>query len=152
MNRWLTALAAWLLVSTAACGGDDQDPDGARRLWDRIHAENYRGSMRAPGYETRQPGRGPHAKQVDIYVNAVVGDALAKKAPLTQWPVGSLIVKDGWDGSKLELVAAMEKRQDGWTWAEWSGSGESSYSGRPSICTDCHGSGSDFVRAFALPK
>ena len=29
--------------------------------------------------------------------------------------------------------------------------GRPKYSGKPSLCVDCHRSGSDFVRAFSLP-
>ncbi len=60
-------------------------------------------------------------------------------------------MKDGFDGADLELVAAMEKRDDGWFWVEWDGSGESVYSGKPDVCIDCHASGSDGIRAFSLP-
>ena len=51
-----------------------------------------------------------------------------------------------------DLAAAMEKRADGWYWAEWSADGDAKFSGMPSTCTDCHQSGADFVRAFPLPK
>ena len=137
-------------VLSAACG-DDQDPGGAAELWNRIHSENYRSWMRAPGFDQRRPSNAAHGDAVDIYINSVVVEALAG-APQALWPKGSLIVKDGFDGGDFDLVAAMEKRDDGWFWAEWDSEGDSKYSGRPSTCTDCHASGSDFVRAFALPK
>ena len=57
----------------------------------------------------------------------------------------------GFDGSDLELVAVMEKRDDGWFYAEFDGEGEADYSGKPAVCTDCHESGDDYVRAFSLP-
>ena len=132
--------------------GDDQDPSGAAELWDRIHKENYRGFTRAPGFEQRRSSAAAHGDAVDIYINSTVAEVLAAAMPLTSWPKGSLIVKDGFDDGDFELVAAMEKRDDGWFWAEWDNEGDAAYSGRPSICTDCHASGSDFVRAFALPK
>ena len=47
---------------------------------------------------------------------------------------------------------AMERRSDGWYWAEWRASGSSIYSGRPSLCIDCHALGSDSVLAFSLPR
>jgi hypothetical protein len=88
---------------------------------------------------------------VEIFVNDVVADALASEG-LAEWPVGSLIVKDGYaDDGTLELVALMEKRQDGWFWAELDGEGNALYSGEPAICVDCHDAGSDLVRAFSLP-
>jgi len=62
-----------------------------------------------------------------------------------------IIAKDGFDGSDLEITAIMEKRRDGWYWAEFDDDGDPDYSGRPDVCIDCHASGSDFVRAFRLP-
>jgi hypothetical protein len=142
-------VAALLAIAAGGCG-DDQDPEGAAELWDRIHAEDYRSWQRAPGYETRRDSDAPHSEAVDIYVNDVIAGALADEASITAWPTGSLIVKDGFDG-ELELVAAMEKRQDGWYWAEWDDEGASDYSGKPDVCTGCHQSGADYVRAFGFP-
>jgi hypothetical protein len=79
-------------------------------------------------------------------------DAVAAGSSI--WPVGSIIVKDGYDGvetdAKHVLVAAMEKRDAGWYWAEWDSDsgGEATYSGVPSICTGCHETGKDFVRIW----
>lgn len=137
------------VVCLAACG-DDQAPEEAAALLERIRAEDYRAWERAPGYETRQPAASPHADEVDIYVNSIVADALAGEA-LDEWPVGALIVKDGWDGDDLELIALMEKQEDGWFWAEYF-DGDSKYSGRPEVCLDCHDAGDDYVLAFSLPR
>ena len=146
------ALSTLFVVSLAAVAcGDDQDPEGAAELWNRIHAEKYSSWARAPGFEQRRASAAAHGNAVDIYVNRVVVEALAG-SPLAAWPKGSLIVKDGFDDADFELVAAMEKRDDGWFWAEWDNEGDAMYSGRPSLCIDCHASGSDLVRAFALPK
>src|SRR5688500_5681385 len=109
-----------VLLAFALVGcGDDQEPEQAGELWDRIHAQNYRSWSRAPGYATRLPTAAPHGNEVDIYVNDTIQQALAAKEPLAAWPLGSLIVKDGWDGSDLEIVAVMEKRTEGWFWAEY---------------------------------
>lgn len=109
--------------------------------------------MRAPGYDERRETNAPHADLVEIFVNDVVADALGRGDSLEEWPVGSIIAKDGYDDDGTHaLVALMEKRDDGWFWAEYDAeSGESSYSGKPGICIDCHASGSDSVRAFSLP-
>jgi hypothetical protein len=142
-----------LLVGFLGCG-DNQEPEEAEALWERIHAENYRGFARAPGYETRQPSNTAHSSQVDIYVNDVLAQALAG-GPISTWPVGSLIVKDGFsDDGTLELVAVLDKREGGWFWAEYTDveAGEAKYSGAPEICLDCHASGSDYVRAFTFPQ
>lgn len=142
-----------LAVAGAAAGcGDDQRPEEADALWKRIHDEGYRSWSRAPGYESRRESGAPHGDMVEIYVNDVVVQALASAKPLDVWPDGSLIVKDGWSGDELELVAAMEKRGADWFWAEWDGEGSSKYSGKPALCTDCHEAGSDYVMAFSLPS
>jgi hypothetical protein len=145
------ALLLSLALALPACG-DDQDPDAARELWDRIHAEGYQSWARAPGYETRRASDAPHGDEVDIYINPVIADVLAAGQPITSWPLSSLIVKDGFSGGDPDLVAAMEKRDGGWFWAEWDADGESVYSGNPDTCTDCHGSGADMVRAFGFPQ
>ena len=149
-TRSRTAVIALLgLAFTGACG-DNQDDAGARRLLEDIRAQSYRSWARAPGWPSRTASSAPHGDEVDIYVNAVVTDALAGE-PLASWPVGSIIAKDGWDGSELVHIAVMEKRGDGWFWAEYDGDGEAAYSGHPDVCLDCHRRGSDFVRAFRLP-
>jgi hypothetical protein len=148
-------LAIACLVGALSACGDNQDPDAAAALWDRIQAENYRGFARAPGYEQRQPSNTAHSDQVDIYVNDVMQEAIEGGEPLASWPEGSLVVKDGFDGDgELDLVAAMDKRAGGWFWVEWTDpdGSEPKYSGEPELCIDCHSSGSDFVRAFALPQ
>jgi hypothetical protein len=149
----LTLSALTLCASAALAGcGDNQDPAGADELWARIHAEGYESWTRAPGYATKQPAHSPHGDEVIIFLNDTIAAALAQQTPLEAWPEGSLIVKDGYSGAEVSVVAAMEKRKSGWYWAEWSSEGNASYSGEPDICTSCHQSGSDLVRAFSLPK
>lgn len=137
------------LLSLAGCG-DNQDDAGARSLLAQVRADDYRSWSRAPGYETRRKSSAPHSDAVDIYVNTVVELTLQQRDNSPSWPVGSVIVKDGFSGSSLEIIAIMEKRSDGWYWAEYDDDGDPDYSGRPDICIDCHASGSDFVRAFQL--
>jgi len=144
-------LAAVCLVTAIGCG-DDQDPEGAEALWERIHDEDYRSWSRAPGYESRKPSAAAHGNMVDIYVNEVVADVFAAGEPITAWPDGALIVKDGFDDGDFELVAAMEKRGADWYWVEWDAEGASTHSGKPAVCTDCHRSGADYVRAFGFPE
>lgn len=144
-------LAASLLLLVASCRQND-DPEGAEDLLQRVSADDYRSWVRAPGYESRTPSDAPHSDEVEIFVNETVVGALAAAPGASEWPVGSIIVKDGYtEAGELELTAIMEKREDGWYWAEYDADGKALYSGAPSICTDCHGSGSDFVRAFSLP-
>lgn len=143
----------FLSLSLVGCG-DNQQPAEARAMWQRLQMLDYANTfMRAPGYETREDSRAPHGDEVDIYINMVLEDALASGEALTEWPVGSLIIKDGFDSDgDFELVAAMEKREDGWFYVEWTNrSGEALFSGQPSICVDCHAAGADFIRAFGFP-
>ena len=144
----------YLLISTFlllfACT-DNQDPAGAKALWEALEDADYTTWQRAPGYEERRSSNAPHGDKVDIYINDVMVQALASNTGLTEWPNGSVIVKDGFDGSDLELIAVMEKRLTGWYWAEYESDGEILFSGDPDTCTDCHRAGADFVRAFSFP-
>lgn len=144
-------LATWLAFGGLLACGDNQDDAGARELLRRVRAEHYRSWDRAPGWEQRRESNAPHGDDVDIYVNETVAEVLALGEHPGAWPLGSTIVKDGFDGSDLELMAIMEKRTDGWYWAEYDAHGDPDYSGRPDVCIDCHRSGSDSVRAFRLP-
>jgi hypothetical protein len=148
----LRVLFPILVASLAgvACG-DNQDDAGARRALASAEVQSYRSWDRAPGWPGRTESDAPHGGSVDIYVNDVIADALAVGEPLAAWPLGSMIVKDGWDGSDLELIALMEKRSDGWFYAEYDDERDPIYSGHPDVCIDCHARGSDFVRAFRLP-
>ncbi|AKT36027.1 hypothetical protein [Chondromyces crocatus] len=148
---WLApSLILSVALGTGGCG-DDQDPEGAAALWSRIHEADYRSWPRAPGYEARRPSDAPHSDAVEIFINSVVAEALAGEA-IASWPEGSLLVKDGYDDDGLDIVAAMEKRQGVWFWAEWNAEGDSIYSGDPDTCTGCHQSGADMVRAFSFPR
>lgn len=151
MRTWLLFGALGLSLLTSGCR-DDQAPDEAAELWTRIHDAKYSSWDRAPGYAMRRPTDAPHSDAVEIFVNDVVATALTNPG-ITSWPDGSLIVKDGYDsGGDLDIVAAMEKRGAEWFWVEWAADGESHYSGKPSICTDCHAPGADGVLAFGFPK
>ena len=143
----------WMVTASivlAGCG-DNQDDAGARRLLQEVRADDYRSWARAPGYKTRRSSNAPHSDAVDIYINPLVQATLEEGANVQSWPTGSVIVKDGFSGSSLDLIAIMEKRTDSWYWAEYDDDGDPDYSGKPEICIDCHASGSDSVRAFGLP-
>jgi hypothetical protein len=146
----LTLTLTFALAGSLVGCADDEAPEDAAALLERLRAEDYRSWARAPGYEMRRDAESPHADQVDVYVNDVVEAALAG-GPIAAWPVGSVIVKDGFDGDALELIAVMEKRADGWFWAEYFDD-VSKYSGTPEVCTGCHEGGDDFVMAFDFPR
>lgn len=120
-------------------------------VWSWLQQQNYKAWTRAPGFATRQASNAPHGGAVDIFINAPIKQIIDNKTSVTEWPVGSIVVKDGYNGANLSLVAYMEKRSNGWLWFEWNGSGTILYQGQPSICTGCHSSGADYVRAFSFP-
>jgi hypothetical protein len=140
---------ALAVVALAACR--NQDEAGADALWEEVHDADYRSWARAPGFETRKPSSASHGDHVDIFINDVLVEALASGEKLTAWPEGSIIVKDGFTGESPRLVAIMEKRDDGWFWAEYEPDGEVDFSGTPGVCTRCHDAGADYVRAFGFP-
>jgi hypothetical protein len=152
MKRTTIALL-FVLVGTTACG-DDQQPEEGRALYDRIMSESYQDFQTAPGYDMPKASNAPHSDNTQIFVNDLVAQALEAGEPITEWPVGSLIVKDGYSGGELDIIAAMDKREDGWFWAEWldAGSPDTDYSGKPDICIDCHEPGDDFVLGFDFPS
>jgi hypothetical protein len=151
MRTWFVGLVLGTVLS--GCGSEDddnQDPEGAKKLLASVRADDYQSWTRAPGWPERAPTSAPHSDEVDIYVNDIL-EMATMTGGTTQWPLGSIVAKDGFRGENLEIVALMEKRTDGWFYAELSGNGEPMFSGQPAICTDCHDSGDDYIRAFDFP-
>ncbi len=144
--RWTSV--CMIMMLGMACR--NQDKPGAQALWEDLQDANYRTWDRAPGFPGIEPSVVSHGDQVEIFINDTLADALTQSG-LTEWPEGSLIVKDGFKDGEPHIVAAMEKREDGWFWAEWDPNGKVLFSGAPRVCTNCHSSGDDFVRAFGLP-
>jgi hypothetical protein len=146
------ALLALLLT---ACAERNEADDLRQQLLDDDYRTTY---ARAPGWpDPRQPSPGgPHGDFVDIYVNDVIEDALAAGEPLDAWPEGSSVVKDGWDsasGGELKYLAFMERRDEGWFWAEYRGNGRVVAAGLDDRrCAECHAAGADSVHAFDLPR
>lgn len=143
---------AALIACLAGACGDNQDDAGARRLLTQVRTLEYRNWERAPGWPERRSSSAPHSNEVDIYIDDTVHEVLVTGEPMPEWPVGATIVKDGWDGGELDIIAVMQKRTDGWYYAEYDDDGDPDYSGHPEVCIDCHNEGSDFVRAFSLPS
>lgn len=137
------------LAALAGCG-EEVDEEGARALWEKIHAEGYESWQRAPGYDQPQPTVRAHGQTALVYVNPTVADAVAGPS-LDAWPEGALLVKDSFEGDEKKLVAAMEKQGSAWFFAEWTPSGDAKYASEPEVCTNCHAAGNDSVLAVALP-
>ena len=72
---------------------------------------------------------------------------------VSEWPVGSKIVKDGFDKSGRQVVTAyMHKTSEGWFFAEWRENGDLIRSGlKVPACAACHARGTDSTRSFKLP-
>src|SRR5687767_11780408 len=137
-------LAAGLVLASLGSCRQNDDPEGARQLHSRITSgAGFRSAgggawRRAPGYPDKKPSFTLHGREVAVFVNKPIADALAAPNPIRSWPEGSIIVKESYDEDDVVLLAVMEKRTDGWYWAEYDGDGEPIYSGKPQICTDCH--------------
>jgi hypothetical protein len=160
-------LLAFVLIG---CRQND-DPEGAQALYAKVNAgAGFRAApwRRAPEFATRKPSFTAHSREVEIWVNEPMAKALDSE-PVTvrgpngelvrrEWPVGSIVVKEGFSGDKRQLVAIMEKREGGWYWAEVDGEGESLWSaanGKPDICIECHDNRaqySDWVYSVELPR
>jgi hypothetical protein len=141
--------------ATGACKQND-DRDGATQLYAKVNeGAGYRAWRRAPGFPQRKASFTAHANAVEIFVSPEVAAALDGPAPVTSWPIGSIVVKEGFRGDERALVAIMEKRADGWFWVETDGDGEPLFSGKPAVCIECHdnraGSG-DWIYSFDLPR
>jgi hypothetical protein len=135
-----------------------KDLKDADELYERITVLNYKKFVRAPGFEKRTQSEAEmqhffkEPLTVDIYMNEIVEEALTKDS-IEEWPVGSLLVKDGFLDDKLELISVLEKREDGWFYAEWNGEATAKTAGYAvQVCIGCHASGDDMVRAFRFPQ
>jgi hypothetical protein len=149
MRKARSTVAVVVLVGGLFGCGDNQEPERAEELLERIGAD-YRSWSRAPGYPGRESSSAPHGDAVEIYVNDVIAQALSAGEPLQAWPEGAIVAKDGFEDGDHTYLAVMEKTADGWFWVERIDS-DVKYSGKPDLCINCHTSGDDYVRAFDLP-
>jgi hypothetical protein len=152
-----------LAFTLMACRQND-DPEGAKALFAKVNAgAGFRAApwRRAPDFPERKPSFTAHSRQVEIWVNEPMAKTLDGEsgAPPAEWPVGSIVVKEGFDnGGDRALVAIMEKRSDGWHWVELDGDGESLWSatnGKPDICIGCHDNRaqhSDWIYSIEFPR
>ena len=132
------------LLATAC--RDNQDPQGAEELWARVSTSGYRSWQKPARYPKREPSFTLHGGSVDVFLNPTLVAARAAKNAPAALPIGSMVVKDGYSGNSesLSIVAVMEKRSDGWYFAEYSADGEALFSGKPKVCVDCHAARKDY--------
>lgn len=144
----LACCLGWLSMS---CSSDEPsgDPD-AVQLLASVRADHYEGWARPAGWEMRRPGVSLHGDQVDIFFNSIMANA-SMQVGLSEWPVGSMIVKDGYRAAEPTLIAVMEKRDSGWFFAEYTAVGQVRAAGRPDACVTCHSDAHDLVYSALLP-
>jgi hypothetical protein len=143
--RSLMSAAALLVMTTLLACRENTQPGEARALRDLL-GDRYRAWERVPGFEARRSSDTAHGEEVEVFWNELAR-ASAYARPFEGMRPGSVVIKEAFRDDKLINVAAMEKRHEGWFWAEWSASGEILFSGRPGLCIDCHRSGDDFLRS-----
>lgn len=149
-SRACALLAGWAAL---ACGAPDenQDEDGARDLLERVQTADYRSWSRPPGFEQRSPSQRAHGQLVDLFISDSVATVLSADESVPALPLGSIIVKDAYRDDQLHAIAIMEKRSDGWYWAEYDEAGTVTSSGHPEGCQRCHRASKDYVRSFPVP-
>jgi len=137
----------------APSGGEPAAVPSAQVVWsETIEAKVYQGWKPAPGFEAKQPAKGPHGKEVQVFVNPPVVETL-NGTSASEWPVGSVIVKDAYDASgNPESVEYMKKSGEGWYFAAFRVDGEVIAEGvEIEPCQACHVKGSDSLMSVRLP-
>lgn len=125
----------------------------AESAWELVLAgEVYRSWRTAPGHETPQPATGPHGVKDQVFANEPVFLTLEGPAA-TEWPTGSIIVKDVYDAAgTLIVLEYMQKTDAGWYYASFEPDGQVGTEGlMVGGCQSCHSRGSDSVFTLGLP-
>lgn len=148
-----------MLTMLSGCGQDTQAPPTGQPaadapasqadLFDELNQASYTQWAPAPGYETRQPAKGPHGDEVQILLSPAAEQALAGGG--AEWPTDSVIAKDIYSGGELAQVAAMKKTAQGWYWGEWNADGTPVAEGLAiEPCEGCHAEGTDGTLGITL--
>ena len=102
----VVCVAAAFVVLLIACT-HDEDPEGARVLWEKVNAgAGFRSWRRAPGFPTRQPSFTAHASEVEVFVNQENRQS-PRRPVVSTWPLGSIVVKEGYKGDSQKFVAVI---------------------------------------------
>ena len=156
-----------LALSSVACSEANEDASGAEALWGQVK-NDYRSWSNPTPYGSKQPSHTLHEEEVQIFFNSTVSDlhqdlddcrvlrptamqgqiffATALDAAgnaITEWPIGSVIAKDGYRGGELAINSVLEMGAEGWFFAEYDSGGGVLFSGTPEICTSCHAGAMD---------
>ena len=136
----ITLVAA---VTAAACSspGSEQDQQEAGGLWAAI--SGYASWEQFRGHEGVQPGKSPHGKFVQTFVNPAAGNSAAPG-------FGSIIVKENYKpDSTLAATTVMYKvegynpEHNDWFWLKRLADGTIEVEGRGQMCQSCHGARAD---------
>lgn len=160
-----------LIVALVGCDGIEPTPAvPGNELLLAVQADDYRSWARPPKGAAKEPlaaGQGPHGAYVDVYVDAVMEEALAAEpGSLAAWPDGARVVLDGWAAPEvapaegeapmpttLLMTTIMERRAGAWYFEEYVDGDASSprFHGQPDVCVGCHAVDGDGLRTVALP-
>ncbi len=147
-------------VLAMACNGEDKDSASdaedavAADLWGEIDGYSSWGQV-APWTDV-QPSVSVHGSFVQIWVNST--GAAAAEAGGTDFPEGTILVKEGYDaedGAPVAVTAmwkgAGSEATGGWYFARYSASGDIEMSGDDAAeaCGGCHSAGPDYSLAWS---
>lgn len=152
MRRYVI-LAAIAIAGLALASCTQSAAPTASAVWtDTLASKAYQKWQPAPGFETTQAATGPHGKSVQVFIDPTVATAMSGTTA-TEWPVGSMIVKDAYDAAgAMQAIEYMQKTDSGWYFASFGLDGTVSTEGvKVEPCEACHLKGSDSVRSFKLP-
>lgn len=156
-NHLFTVILCLFVMVLSSCGWDNQAPEEAALLWQQLQRADYRSWQPVKGFATPQLAQQPYDNPFDarplkvtIYMNQVAQQAASSGKSQRTWPTGSVFVKDGFQGEDHRAVVVMEKRKDGWFYAQWEPDGTATHSGAPDGCVSCHTKASDSDYTFTI--
>lgn len=135
-------VGGWLLAGLG-CTADSREAAADREAVDLLgqaRAAVYVDWAEMPGFDPTAPSISPHGQTSSIYLNRVLAEAIADGPP---WPVGSVVVKDGWADGDVLVRALMRKDEAGWFYALFDADDRIVAAGVPNHCLDCHDDGRD---------
>ena len=162
MQRFLLVLISLtsVLFLCFSCTKDKIDIDEDRMLFEGVMASGfqyYQNGNKLPGVAPS-----PHGN-FRLRFNEIAAAVLDSSGELpggTEFPQGSIIVKEVYSGNNLDVYAVIKKESSnavaakGWIWAELNPDGTTHYSAgnKGQGCTGCHSGAPnrDFTRTFDL--
>lgn len=135
---------AWALMISGLTGCFDRsaeaEADAEARALRQSLVDEYAEWPRMPGFEYTRASMGPHGLEVDIFINGILDEA-ARGDAAPPWPVGSQAVKMSYVDDTPWVLSMMEKRADGWFFAQFTADGrliEAGSTASDAMCLECH--------------